>query len=194
MLRRGLGRLPGFRHASFILDQPEVRFVYGASKYMLLATLGYHITVEYFVDVAPAYGISMLPTMASHGDSVVMSKWFRRGRGLRVGDLVSFRHPINMGESAVKRILGMPGDFVAVGGARGAGMGGEGGGGDMLQVPAGHCWIVGDNLTWSRDSRIYGALPLGLVTGKVLGVVSWKEGWRKLDSGLQEAVVDDEVD
>ncbi|KAK3651635.1 hypothetical protein LTR56_004364 [Elasticomyces elasticus] len=132
--------------------------------------------------------------MASYGESVVVSKWFRRGRGLRVGDLVSFKHPINMGENAVKRILGMPGDFVAVGGARGAGQGGEGGGGRMLQVPAGHCWIVGDNLTWSRDSRIYGALPLGLVTGKVLGVVSWKDGWRRLDSGLQEAVVDDEVD
>lgn len=42
----------------------------------------------------------------------------------------------------------------------------------VVQVPEGHCWIAGDNLEWSRDSRLYGALPLGLVTAKVFAVVS----------------------
>lgn len=35
-------------------------------------------------------------------------------------------------------------------------------------MPEGHCWVLGDNLTESRDSRTYGPVPLGLVKGKVV--------------------------
>lgn len=37
------------------------------------------------------------------------------------------------------------------------------------QVPQGHCWIVGDNLAASRDSRQFGPVPLALIRGKVIG-------------------------
>ncbi len=36
------------------------------------------------------------------------------------------------------------------------------------KVPAGHCWVVGDNLPDSRDSRYFGPLPLALIKGKVI--------------------------
>lgn len=39
------------------------------------------------------------------------------------------------------------------------------------QVPAGHCWVAGDNQAHSRDSRLYGPVPLALVRGKVVGRV-----------------------
>jgi inner membrane protease subunit 1 len=46
----------------------------------------------------------------------------------------------------------------------------------MIQVPEGHCWVVGDNIPYSRDSRHFGPLPMGLVRGKVLAVVfPWRE-------------------
>ena len=35
-------------------------------------------------------------------------------------------------------------------------------------MPEGHCWVLGDNLPESRDSRVYGPLPLALITGKVV--------------------------
>lgn len=38
----------------------------------------------------------------------------------------------------------------------------------MIQVPEGHCWVLGDNLAESRDSRVYGPIPLALVRGKVV--------------------------
>lgn len=41
----------------------------------------------------------------------------------------------------------------------------------VVRVPEGHCWVAGDNLEWSRDSRLFGPLPLGLVKAKVLAVV-----------------------
>ena len=54
----------------------------------------------------------MLPTISIAGDSVLISKRYRRGRGIAVGDMVSVRHPIMPAEGAIKRVLGLPGDFV----------------------------------------------------------------------------------
>ena len=126
-----------------------------------------------------------------------------------VGDLVDFVHPIIPGIGAVKRIVGMPGDFVVSHYTGGIGRAEREniverdssgniilkskGIGDpmeelatgrkrqqkMIQVPEGHCWILGDNLSESRDSRVFGPLPLALIKGKVVArVLPWEEsGW-----------------
>ena len=50
---------------------------------------------------------------------------------------------------------------------------------DITQVPEGHCWLIGDNVDASRDSRFYGPLPLALIKGKVIARV-WpldRRGW-----------------
>ena len=107
------------------------------------------------------------------------------------------------GMGAIKRVVGMPGDFVVKDAPAGGGevMMGEGGmveklgGGDfygvegsekmMLQVPEGHCWVSGDNLPESRDSRTYGPLPVGLIKGKVIAKV-WPLGEAKwIENNLQ---------
>lgn len=38
----------------------------------------------------------------------------------------------------------------------------------MAQVPPGHVWLIGDNLPASRDSRLYGPVPMALIDGKVI--------------------------
>jgi inner membrane protease subunit 1 len=79
-----------------------------------------------------------------------------------------------------KRVIGMPGDFVSVvtPGRRDDDMGKDDVHGEwatvtekIIQVPEGHCWVAGDNLEWSRDSRLFGPLPLGLVKAKTLAVI-----------------------
>ncbi|KAH0662059.1 hypothetical protein KY284_026990 [Solanum tuberosum] len=42
---------------------------------------------------------------------------------------------------------------------------------DAVVIPEGHCWVEGNNQTWSLDSRSFGPIPLGLVRGKVTHVV-----------------------
>lgn len=52
----------------------------------------------------------MLPTIEVH-DWLLTSKLHRRGQDVQVGDVVSFWHPVD-GHKVVKRVHGMPGDFV----------------------------------------------------------------------------------
>jgi inner membrane protease subunit 1 len=54
----------------------------------------------------------MLPTLPSFGSYVIINKYYRRGRGVTVGDIVSFKHPVRRGDFAVKRVMGLEGDFV----------------------------------------------------------------------------------
>lgn len=80
--------------------------------YSVSAFLGAHVFARYFYYCDATYGVSMLPTIQSFGDWVVVSKYYRRGRGVQVGDIVSFKHPAREGEFAIKRVIGMGGDFV----------------------------------------------------------------------------------
>ena len=54
----------------------------------------------------------MLPTLAASGTAVIISKYYRHGRGVKVGDMVSFKSPIDNDMRVIKRVIGMPGDFV----------------------------------------------------------------------------------
>jgi inner membrane protease subunit 1 len=91
----------------------------------------------------------------------------------------------------------MPGDFVSVvtPGRRDGDAGKDTDEGDwasvkeqVIQVPEGHCWVVGDNMEWSRDSRLFGPLPLGLIKAKVLAVVLPREESKWL--GSERDVID----
>ncbi|KAJ4181779.1 hypothetical protein NW755_010777 [Fusarium falciforme] len=112
----------------------------------------------------------MLPTFTVDGDWILCDHTRRYGRGVSVGDLVVYRIPVFTNQWGVKRVTGMPGDYVSVGTP------GDPGEELMIQVPEGHCWITGDNLPASRDSRHFGPLPLALVAGTTIAkVLPWNE-------------------
>jgi len=54
----------------------------------------------------------MLPTFEVLGDHVIISKHYRRGRGIEIGDVISFDSVVEPGEGVIKRVLGMEGDYV----------------------------------------------------------------------------------
>jgi inner membrane protease subunit 1 len=159
-----------------------------------------HVVGSYIGYVGSTHGISMVPTIPHSFYShpyILESHLHRRGRNIKVGDVITFTHPVIPSSKMSKRVVGMPGDFVSVmtPGREGEDMGKQESEGDwanvkerLVQVPEGHCWVAGDNLEWSRDSRMFGALPLGLVKGKVLAVVwpvrTWK--WIGNDSQLDD--------
>ena len=72
----------------------------------------YHVFANYCYTIRPTVGISMSPTLNATGDCVLVSRRHRRGRNISVGDVVTFHHPVKIPEGGLKRVVGMPGDFV----------------------------------------------------------------------------------
>ncbi|KIW03510.1 uncharacterized protein PV09_05276 [Verruconis gallopava] len=135
----------------------KIAFIFAIEVFLIT-----HFVTANFYAITFPYGASMLPTMYVSGECVVISKHYALGRDIRVGDVVCALHPMFPdGNAVIKRVLGMPGDIVCDGVF-------ENGEPRMIKVPRGHCWLAGDNAGFSRDSRIFGAVPLGLVTGKVV--------------------------
>ena len=91
---------------------PKIYWTVRYITYAIGAVLALHIFCEYFFTLSQAEGISMLPTINSTGDWLLLSKKYRKGRGVVVGDMVSFKHPIDEHTRSVKRVIGMPGDIV----------------------------------------------------------------------------------
>ena len=136
-------------------------------------------------------GPSMYPTLASERSMQIVSHAHRYGRGVKVGDVVIAYNPMFINSTVGKRVIGMSGDYVVLDKAEAASVGaapipgkfrsGEGDRNEpvMVQVPEGHVWLAGDNLPWSRDSRTYGPVPMGLVVGKVIAKNdgAWFRSW-----------------
>jgi signal peptidase I len=122
--------------------------------------------------VVGVVGNSMWPTLHD-GQRLMVDLWYYRLTGLHHYDLVVLRHD---GETWVKRLVGLPGDRIALF---------DGPDGDIaavqnlgpteappphsrpLTVPAEHLYVVGDNMPVSKDSRIVGPLPLSDLLGVV---------------------------
>lgn len=103
-----------FEYAStpVLARYPVAYTIVQSLKYGLGFVLAAHVFVDYFYAISLTYGISMVPTFAPSGDVVLISKYYRHGRDVQVGDVVSFKHPLREDIRACKRVIGMPGDFV----------------------------------------------------------------------------------
>jgi signal peptidase I len=122
---------------------------------------------------------SMLPTLKPH-DRVLVAKFAYHLGKPRRGELVVFENPENRKENLIKRVVGLPGDTVAikdavlyVNGERirepyvnyrliDASYYGP------VEVPKGYVFAMGDNRANSVDSRSFGAVPEKDLLGRVI--------------------------
>lgn len=125
-------------------------------------------------------GSSMLPTLHD-GEFVLVNKLaYRLGAPTR-GDIIVFRSTTEANLDLIKRIVGVPGDKVMIGGGRVSVNGqtldepyinaspnynGE------WRVPDGSLFVLGDNRNDSSDSHMWGFLPEQNVIGKAL-LIYW---------------------
>src|SRR5271156_4261269 len=110
------------------------------------------------------YGPSMLPTLAVSGEVVIedcISVRLNPDK-LQRGELVVLKSPLDPQRTICKRIIGLPGDTVCVDPTGRLAPSTE-----HVLVPKGHIWISGDNAAESRDSRLYGPVPIALVHGRL---------------------------
>lgn len=119
---------------------------------------------------------SMEPTLMI-GDRILVAKFVYRLEPVRRGDVIVFRYPLNPQRDFVKRVMGLPGDRVAlkdgvvfVGGRalseRGYTIKPDFGNYGPVTVPAHQYFVLGDNRNNSEDSRFFGYVPRGNIVGK----------------------------
>ncbi len=153
-------------------------------KSLLLASLAATLLTGVALPLRPTVvlGHSMTPTLRPGGCYVLNTGYYRH-HPLRCGDIVVFRH---QGETCTKRIYALPGQqFLMLRYDDGVGnevidpweaaalrrlerahqlpqrhL-------DEVTVPPGHCFVLGDNLPVSCDSRTYGCIPVSEILGRV---------------------------
>lgn len=125
---------------------------------------------------------SMEPTLQI-GDRIIVSKLAYRFGEPRRGDIVVFKYPLDPSRDFVKRLIGLPGETVALRNNH-LYINGRLVTEDYLpqdihfadfgpvQVPPGYYLMLGDNRNNSDDSRVWGPLPRQNIVGKAI-LVYW---------------------
>lgn len=125
-------------------------------------------------------GVSMRPTL-QNGEFILVNKLaYRLGHPSR-GDIVVFKFPLDPTQDLIKRVIGLPGDHVAVRNGtlylndqalQESYIAAEPEYTGEWVVPEGNLFVLGDNRNDSSDSHSWGMLPLENVVGKA-EVIYW---------------------
>ncbi len=133
---------------------------------------------------------SMIPTLLV-GDYILVNKFIYHFTSVGRGDIVVFRSPEDLDRDYIKRIIGQPGEEIAIKGGvvfvngqplkeayadahSPGGLGRHMGTWGPRVVPPGYYFLLGDNRNNSRDSRVWGFLDGGLIRGRAFLIYfSW---------------------
>ena len=120
---------------------------------------------------------SMVPTL-KYGDRVLVNKFIYRFTEPERGDVIVFESVEGDGEDLIKRVVGVPGDEIAVRGGK-LFVNGEPQKEPYVNkkypdrsfyapttVPKDHVFAMGDNRANSQDSRIFGPVPEENIEGE----------------------------
>ncbi len=126
-------------------------------------------------------GTSMLPTLHNN-DRVLVNKFIYDFTSPKTGQIIVFKSPVMPTQDWIKRVIGVPGDTIAVrhnvvyiNGKRypepflkyrqSVNV-------PPTKIPPGYLWVEGDNRPRSYDSRLFGLLPMKNVRGQAF-LVWW---------------------
>ncbi|KAI7834705.1 peptidase S24/S26A/S26B/S26C [Kickxella alabastrina] len=123
-------------------------------------------TTDNIVTLQMISGRSMQPALNPDSsrlwrDIVLMDQRVRGGMYvelLKRGDVVTFVSPSNPDLLLVKRIIALPHDCVVPLSSTDS----------FVRIPAGQCWVEGDESFHSGDSNSFGPVPMALLRGRVL--------------------------
>ena len=153
----------------------------GALEYLVILLVSFALVFGFVRPfVMEAFWIpsgSMIPTLEI-GDRVLVNKFIYRFTEPKRGDIVVFTSVDNPKEDLIKRVVGVPGDKIAVRGGK-LFLNGEPQKEPYTNkklpdrsffarttVPKGHVFVMGDNRGNSADSRVFGPLPQKNIEGE----------------------------
>jgi signal peptidase I len=153
----------------------------GALEYLVILLVSFALVFGFVRPfVMEAFWIpsgSMIPTLEI-GDRVLVNKFIYRFTDPRRGDIIVFESVDNSNEDLIKRVVGLPGDKIAVRGGK-LFVNGEPQKEPYtnkklpdrsfyarMTVPKNHVFVMGDNRGNSADSRVFGPLPEKNIEGE----------------------------
>lgn len=177
------------KHMDFFAEQEpankpaSVRDFFVELLQVVIVALAIIIPVRYFF-IKPFYvkGASMEPTFFDHEYLVIDEISYRFKDPVR-GDIIVFRYPRDPKQYFIKRIIGLPGETVQIT-SNHVFVNGEQideayldentrtVGEIVVTLQSDEYFVLGDNRSFSLDSRSFGPLPRQYVVGK-----TWIRGW-----------------
>ena len=139
-----------------------------------------------FFDNSPYFGafvegISMQPVFNPEWDrrrakDVVLLNRIWDYQTVKRGDVVVLTSPVEPKEILIKRVIGLEGDVVKtkIGLTRVLE--------EKVRIPKGYVWIEGDHPSLSKDSNMFGPVPLGLLFAKATHIIWPVQRWAKVES------------
>lgn len=135
------------------------------------------LALAFFMRTPQVSGLSMSPRIDSGETVLINTVAYRFGAPAR-GDIIAFHHDAPAPEIFIKRIIGLPGDRVAIDGGRVSVNGTplvepyvrypDRRSFPAVTVPPGTLYVLGDNRADSDDSRFWGFVRQTDVLGKAL--------------------------
>ena len=148
---------------------------------LILSILLAFIVVVFLYQPVQVEGNSMMPRLVNQ-ERIFINKFVYRFEPIRRGDIVVFRCPMDQSKSYIKRVVGLPGEWVGI----------EDGhirvNGKPLDEPyllsayldrqsyppvrvePDHYYVLGDYREFSNDSRVWGTVERRLIYGKAVFV------------------------
>lgn len=156
------------------------RFILELIEIVVVAFVMSWVLRTFVVDARVIPTGSMLPTIQLQDRVIVDKFFFKHFDSIRTGDIIVFRPPptAHTTDDFIKRVIGLPGDKIEIrnhqtyvnGKALYEPYINEKSKNDYgpVVVPEGELFVMGDNRNNSDDSRFWGFLPMGNVTGREL--------------------------
>jgi signal peptidase I len=146
---------------------------------VVLSSLLVFTVFLFFYQPVQVEGTSMLPLLKNH-ERIVVNKIAYHVESIQRGDIIVFRYPLDPAESFIKRVIGLPGDWVNikdgqvyVNGKRlsepyvlPAYLDNESY--SPVHVAPNHYYVLGDHRDFSNDSRKWGTVARKNIYGKAV--------------------------
>lgn len=139
-------------------------------------TGGLFLAYALLFNVSVVRGNSMSPNIHD-GDRILIQPWSFLFEDVDRGDIVVLRYPLDPRLDYIKRVIGIPGDDILIGGGKVYVNGvcldepyvdlPDFDSFQRVVVEEGHYFVLGDNRRRSSDSREFGLVPAANLRGKV---------------------------
>src|SRR5438034_3916153 len=80
---------------------------------LILAVLLSFVVIVFLYQPVQVEGTSMMPRLENH-ERIFINKFVYRFEAIKRGDIVVFQYPLDTSKSYIKRVVGLPGEFVGV--------------------------------------------------------------------------------